>query len=422
MAASPNSETVHYLTYVKRKIVARGTNQDQKRDVSIALWVPKAHVCGQKWLYDRYQTGEKLVLWQISFLRGRGIPMLPSIDARIQVTKAFDRKSDLPDLYTKQLWDQHCRGSYKGDTVNKANISARGRKPAKKNGTYVFVADENASYYLPWINAQSLFQGPEFAKYFASLKNDFTRDEDSFSRLPQHLQTPMCLTKELAETLEAFALRIKRYPRAFISYRWKNATACVAKLAIRLAEFKIASWWDRWSMPRSIGELKNPIDNEKLFAILLRAAENSAVAFTIQTEGYSYSPATAYELGVLAALESQGKISVFRIPADGKALDRDAPLDSVLDKVLSNPKLLERALTIFEKLFGPEHPEVARSLDRLGELYLHRRRYAGAQSVLKRAAAIWRKVAGPEEYRSDLSHNKYLSAKASRKLKPNGGK
>jgi hypothetical protein len=94
-------------------------------------------------------------------------------------------------------------------------------------------------------------------------------------------------------------------------------------------------------MPRSIGELKNPLDNEKLFAILLRAAENSAVAFTIQTEGYSYSPATAYELGVLAALESQGKISVFRIPADGKALDRESPLDSVvLDQVVSNPKLL----------------------------------------------------------------------------------
>jgi tetratricopeptide (TPR) repeat protein len=86
--------------------------------------------------------------------------------------------------------------------------------------------------------------------------------------------------------------------------------------------------------------------------------------------------------------------------------------------------LYERALTIFEKLFGPEHPEVARSLDRLGELYLHRRRYAEAQSVLKRAVAIWRKVAGSEEYRSDLSHNKYLreEAKASRKLKPNGGK
>jgi hypothetical protein len=120
---------------------------------------------------------------------------------------------------------------------------------------------------------------------------------------------------------------------------------------------------------------------------------------------------------VLAALESQGKISVFRITADGKALDRDAPLDSVLDQFI-----FERALTIFEKLFGPEHPEVARSLDRLGELYLRRHRYAEAQSVLKQAAAIWRKVAGPKEYRSDLSHNKYLRAKASRKLKPNGGK
>jgi len=265
--------------------------------------------------------------------------MLPSIDARIQVTKAFDTKYDLPDRYTKELWDQHHSGSYRGKTVKKANRSGKDREPAKKkNSTYVFLADETASYYLPWNNAQSLFQGLAFSELFPYLKNDCTRDDGSFFRLPQYLQTPSRLPKESAETLGAFAHTIQGYRRAFISYRWKNATACVAKLAMRLAEIHIASWWDRWSMPRSIAELKNRVDDQRLFAILRRAAENSKFAFIIQTEGYCHSPATAYELGVLEELENQGKLRLFRIPADGNVLDRHILDDAV--RAISPDKLV----------------------------------------------------------------------------------
>jgi hypothetical protein len=77
------SKTLHYLTYVKREIISRETNPpDQKRDVTIAAWVPRAHVFGQKWLYDLSKAGKNLVIWQISVLRGSGLPAVPSIDAR----------------------------------------------------------------------------------------------------------------------------------------------------------------------------------------------------------------------------------------------------------------------------------------------------------------------------------------------------
>ena len=46
--------------------------------------------------------------------------------------------------------------------------------------------------------------------------------------------------------------------------------------------------------------------------------------------------------------------------------------------------------------FGPQDPRLAASLLGLGELYLHRRRYATAESLLKRGLAIREKALGPE--------------------------
>ena len=46
--------------------------------------------------------------------------------------------------------------------------------------------------------------------------------------------------------------------------------------------------------------------------------------------------------------------------------------------------------------FGPQDPRLAASLLGLGELYLHQRRYAKAESLLKRGLAIREKALGPE--------------------------
>ncbi len=45
---------------------------------------------------------------------------------------------------------------------------------------------------------------------------------------------------------------------------------------------------------------------------------------------------------------------------------------------------------------GPEHPDVAESLNNLAELYRAQGKYAGAEPLYKRALAIWEKALGPE--------------------------
>ena len=56
--------------------------------------------------------------------------------------------------------------------------------------------------------------------------------------------------------------------------------------------------------------------------------------------------------------------------------------------------LAQQVLAIREKQFGPNHPDVAESLAKLGRLYLQRDRNADAESVLGRARAIFEQARG----------------------------
>ena len=47
-------------------------------------------------------------------------------------------------------------------------------------------------------------------------------------------------------------------------------------------------------------------------------------------------------------------------------------------------------------MLGPEHPDVAQSLNNLAGLYHTQGRYAEAEPRYERALAIWEKVLGPE--------------------------
>jgi tetratricopeptide (TPR) repeat protein len=58
--------------------------------------------------------------------------------------------------------------------------------------------------------------------------------------------------------------------------------------------------------------------------------------------------------------------------------------------------LYKRALAISEKALGPDHPEVAESLNNLAELYGAQGRYADAEPLYKRALAIREKALGPD--------------------------
>jgi tetratricopeptide (TPR) repeat protein len=59
-------------------------------------------------------------------------------------------------------------------------------------------------------------------------------------------------------------------------------------------------------------------------------------------------------------------------------------------------KPLTRSLMINEKALGPEHPDVATSLNNLAGLYRAQGKYAEAEPLYKRALAIREKVLGPE--------------------------
>jgi CHAT domain-containing protein/tetratricopeptide (TPR) repeat protein len=58
--------------------------------------------------------------------------------------------------------------------------------------------------------------------------------------------------------------------------------------------------------------------------------------------------------------------------------------------------LHRRALAIREKVLGPEHPDVATSLNNLAEVYRAQGRYAEAEPLHRRALAIKEKALGPE--------------------------
>ena len=58
--------------------------------------------------------------------------------------------------------------------------------------------------------------------------------------------------------------------------------------------------------------------------------------------------------------------------------------------------LYKRSLAIKEKAFGPDHPDVALSLNNLAELYRAQGRYADAEPLYKRALAIREKALGPD--------------------------
>ena len=67
--------------------------------------------------------------------------------------------------------------------------------------------------------------------------------------------------------------------------------------------------------------------------------------------------------------------------------------------------LAQRTLAITEKVLGPEHPDVALSLNNLAELYQDQGNYKEAEPLFQRALAIKEKVLGPEHPHVALSLN-----------------
>lgn len=66
----------------------------------------------------------------------------------------------------------------------------------------------------------------------------------------------------------------------------------------------------------------------------------------------------------------------------------------------------QRALELAEKTFGPNHANVAKSLDNLAWLYRDQKKYAEAEPLFKSSLAIREKALGPEHPKvgRSLSH------------------
>jgi tetratricopeptide (TPR) repeat protein len=115
----------------------------------------------------------------------------------------------------------------------------------------------------------------------------------------------------------------------------------------------------------------------------------------------------AYRLNVRPKQKSAGGYEI-RIEELRAATERDRALQEArklnyeslklqragkYDEALS---LAERVPEIRERLLGPDHREVADSLNDLAILYHYKGEYAKAEPLFQRALAIWEKVLGPE--------------------------
>ncbi len=83
-------------------------------------------------------------------------------------------------------------------------------------------------------------------------------------------------------------------------------------------------------------------------------------------------------------------------PDDPVLMDQTAVAFLNAGKYAEAEPLYKRSLAITEKALGPEHPNVANSLNNLAELYRAQGKYAEAEPLYKRSLAIREKALGPE--------------------------
>ena len=83
-------------------------------------------------------------------------------------------------------------------------------------------------------------------------------------------------------------------------------------------------------------------------------------------------------------------------PDVAKSLSNLAQLYRNLGDYAQAEPLYKRSLATLEKALGPDHPDVAISLNNLAQLYRNLGDYAQAEPLYKRSLAIWEKALGPD--------------------------
>jgi tetratricopeptide (TPR) repeat protein len=89
------------------------------------------------------------------------------------------------------------------------------------------------------------------------------------------------------------------------------------------------------------------------------------------------------------------------VHAQGAGIEWETLTREVMDLYLAGNYvralvIAQKALQVAEQNFGPDHPDVATSLNNLAELYRTQGDYAKAEPLHKRALAIREKALGPD--------------------------
>ena len=83
-------------------------------------------------------------------------------------------------------------------------------------------------------------------------------------------------------------------------------------------------------------------------------------------------------------------------PDVAESLNNLALLYRIQGQYAQAEPLYQRSLAIWEKALGPDHPGVATSLNNLALLYQTQGQYAQAEPLYQRSLAIWEKALGPD--------------------------
>ena len=90
----------------------------------------------------------------------------------------------------------------------------------------------------------------------------------------------------------------------------------------------------------------------------------------------------------------------------GRSLSNLAVLYDAQGRYGEAEPLYERALAIYEKMLGPDHPQIAYPINNLAVLYVNMGRYPDAERLYKRALAIREKALGPDHIDTAETLNK----------------
>jgi len=206
----------------------------------------------------------------------------------------------------------------------------------------------------------------------------YWKEEAAFSKLAE------CTSSHLKAYQRGMTIAFDRYHDGFIELPALDALFSALEKPYDYTAFVSAriGWWrklvDLW-------ERHQPEDERSLIAL-------SGLGGLYRAQGQYAKAEPLYERALAIWEKALGP----EHPDVATALNNLAGLYGAQGQYAKAEPLYGRALAIWEKALGPEHPNMAASLNNLAGLYHAQGQYAKAEPLYGRALAIWEKALGPE--------------------------